>query len=61
MNVQYIYKEILPFVKEGSLTYDDFDKIFGFLPLKEQYPICYAIQDELHINLVDEIDSPPTA
>ncbi len=60
MNTQYILKEIQPFVVGKQLTYDDFEKIFGFLPLKEQYPICYAIQDELQIELVDEItDAPP--
>ena len=60
MNTQYILKEIQPFVVDRRLTYDDFEKIFGFLPLKEQYPICYAIQDELQIELVDEItDAPP--
>ena len=60
MNTQYILKEIQPFVVDRRLTYDDFEKCFGFLPLKEQYPICYAIQDELQIELVDEItDAPP--
>ena len=59
MNIQYIAKEIRPYVVGNQLTYDDFEKIFGFLPRKEQYPICYAVQDELNIEMVDEIDSPP--
>lgn len=57
MNSARISSLISPFVKENKLTYDDFDKIFGFLPRREQYNICYAIQDELHIKLVDEIIS----
>lgn len=59
MNTNYISKVIGPFVADNRLTYDDFEKIFGLLPLKEQYPICYAIQDDLHIELVDEITSEP--
>ena len=60
MNTQYILKQIRPFVVNNQLTYDDFEKRFGLLPLKEQYPICYAIQDALKIELVDEItDAPP--
>lgn len=56
MNSRYILKTIRPFVKDGKLTYDDFGKIFGFLPRKEQYPIAYAIQDDLQIELVDAIE-----
>ena len=59
MNTQYILKQIRPYVVDGKLTYDDFEKIFGFLPLKEQYPICYAVQDDLKIELVDEINFAP--
>lgn len=59
MNVDAINKEIAPYVVNGALTYDDFDKIFGFLPLKEQYPIAYTIQDDLKIELVDEITAAP--
>lgn len=36
MNTQYIFEQIKPCVRENKLTYDDFEKIFGFLPLKEQ-------------------------
>ena len=59
MNTQYIEKEIRPHVVGNQLTYDAFDQIFGFLPRKEQYQICDAIQDELKIELVDEITSSP--
>lgn len=61
MNTDYLLKTIRPFVRDNQLTYDDFEKIFGFLPLKEQYPIAYAIQDDLKIELVDEIVSSPVA
>lgn len=57
MNTQYILEQIKPCVRENKLTYDDFEKIFGCLPLKEQYTICYAIEDELKIELVDEIST----
>ncbi len=58
MNTQYIFERIKPCVKDNKLTYDDFDKIFGFMQRKEQYPIAYAIQDELHVELVDELNEP---
>ena len=59
MNSQYILKTIRPFVRDNKLTYDDFDKVFGFLPRKEQYSIADAIQDDLHIELVDELEEVP--
>lgn len=59
MNSQYILKTIRPFVHDNKLTYDDFDKVFGFLQRKEQYQIAYTIQDDLHIELVDEIEDSP--
>lgn len=60
MNSQYILKTIRQFVRDNKLTYDDFDKVFGFLPRKEQYSIADAIQDDLHIELVDELEETPT-
>lgn len=60
MNSQYILKTIRPFVREDKLTYDDFDKVFGFLPRKEQYSIADSIQDDLHIELVDELAETTT-
>ena len=59
VDVEAIRKEITPYVVDNKLTYDNFDKIFGFLPRKEQYPIAYIIEDDLKIELVDEIISPP--
>lgn len=59
MNTKYLLKQIRPYVKDNRLTYDDFDKIFGFLERREQYQIVDALHDDLKIKLVDEIDSPP--
>ena len=59
VDVEMIRKEIRPYVVGNELTYDDFEKVFGFLSLKEQYQICYTIQDDLKIELVDETTSPP--
>ena len=59
MNAAYISKLIRPFVRDNKLTYDDFDKIFGFLPRKEQYSIADTVQDDLNIELVDEIEELP--
>ena len=59
VDVEEIRKAIRPHVIDGVLTYDNFERIFGFLPLKEQYSICYAIQDHLKIELVDETISAP--
>ena len=59
MNIEAIHKAIAPCVVNGEMTWDDFDKIFNFLPLKEQYAISFAIQDDLKIEFVDEIISAP--
>ena len=59
INEKYLLKQIRPYVKDNRLTYDDFDKIFGFLERREQYAIVDALRDNLKIELVDEIDSPP--
>ena len=37
MNLDYLQKKIRPFVVNNQLTYDDFDKIFGQLPRREQW------------------------
>ncbi len=54
MNIEELYKMISPYVVNGEMTWDNFEKIFGFLPKKEQYLICDAVQDELKISLVEE-------
>ena len=57
INIEAIHKAIAPYAVNDEMTWDDFDKIFNFLPLKEQYPIAEAIQDNLKIEFVDEIIS----
>ena len=59
MNTQYLLNRIRPYVRDNRLTYDDFEKLFGFLERKEQYPIVDALYDDLKIELVDDFDSPP--
>lgn len=54
MNTNDILKKIRPHVVNNQLTYNDFEKIFGDLPRKEQYPIAKVIQEDLDIELVDE-------
>lgn len=61
MNIEAIRKVISPYVVKDEMTWDDFDKIFNFLPLKEQYSIAEVIQDDLHVEIVDEIISAEVA
>ena len=62
MNINYISQVIRPYVVERQMTYADFDRVFGFLELREQYPIVDIIRDELKIDFVDEIlTEPPTS
>ena len=62
MNINYISQVIRPYVVENKLTYADFERVFGFLELREQYPIVDIIRDELKIDFVDEIlTEPPTS
>ena len=51
VDAETIRKEIRPYVVCNELAYDDFEKVFGFLSLKEQYLIAYTIQDDLRIEL----------
>ena len=41
MDPEQVLKEIRLCIVGNEMTWDDFDKIFGFLPRKEQYPIAY--------------------
>lgn len=59
MNIDYISQVIRPYVVEKKITYDDFERVFGFLTLREQYPIVNIIRDELKIDFVDEILTEP--
>ena len=62
MNIDYISQVIRPYVVESQMTYDDFERVFGFLTLREQYPIVDIIRDELKIDFVDKLSTePPTS
>jgi len=53
MNEEIILGMANPYVKDGAITYDEFDRIFAILSRKEQY----AVTDILYkngINLVDD-------
>ena len=58
MNRETISKAINPYIINEKMTWDSFDKIFGFLSKKEQYAIADVIQDNLKISLVEELISP---
>lgn len=55
----YVAEKIRLCVTAGKLTYDDFGKIFGTLPRDEQLDVINVIQDDLHIEVVDELDAAP--
>ena len=54
MNGKKILEMIRPFVKNGQLTYENFDEIFKFLSQKEKYLVADFLNDNLKIILVDE-------
>lgn len=53
MNVEIILHMAEPYVKDGAITYDEFDKIFSILSRKEQYAVSEVLFQN-GINLVDE-------
>lgn len=53
MNEQVIMQMIHPYVKDSSITYQDFDNIFNILSKKEQYEISDLLYEK-GINLIDE-------
>ena len=56
MNEEIILKMVNPYLKNGELTYDDFENIFCILSLKEQYKVSEILFSN-GIDLVDtEID-----
>ena len=57
VDLETLSKMIQPHVVNDQMTYNDFEKIFGFLPRKEQYALAHTIEDVLNIELVDEIIS----
>ena len=55
MDSEYILKTIRPYVVESQMTYDDFERAFGFPDRREQYVIVRFIEEELQIFFVDEL------
>ncbi len=53
MNEEIILDMAKPYVKDGAITYDEFDKIYAMLSRKEQY----AVTDILFNNGINLIDS----
>ena len=56
MNEKIILQMIEPYLKDNSLTYDDFDKVFSFLSLVEQYNVV-EILSKYEIKLIDVEES----
>lgn len=53
MNEEIILQMTMPYVKDGSITYDEFDGIFSILSKKEQYAVVEILY-KAGIDLVDE-------
>lgn len=53
MNEEIILGMVGPYVKDGAITYDEFDQIFSILSRKEQY----TVTDILHKNGIDLVDA----
>lgn len=52
MREDIILQMVQPYVKDGAITYDEFDGVFDILSLKEQY----AVTDVLYSNGINLID-----
>lgn len=57
MNNDVILEMVKPYVKGNVLTYDDFDEIFNFLKLKEQYKVIEVLDS----NNIELSESYPEA
>lgn len=53
MNENIILQMVNPYIKDSAITYDEFDSLFKFLSIKEQYQITDILYNN-GINLVDE-------
>ena len=56
MNEELVLKMAKQNLKNGTLTYELFDKIYGMLSRKEQYQVC-EILNQNNIELVDSFDT----
>lgn len=52
MNKEIILSMAKPYVKDGAITYDEFDQLFSILSRKEQYTVSELLFNN-GINLVD--------
>lgn len=54
MNEEIILTMVRPYLKNKTLTYDEFDNIFSMLSHKEQYEVCEILFNN-DISLVDTV------
>lgn len=52
MNEEIILNMVKPYVKDGAITYDEFDQLFSMLSRKEQYKVSEILFNN-GINLID--------
>lgn len=58
MNEELVYKMIKPYIKDNTLKYSVFYRLFSMLRKPEQYAIINLIEDKFNIELIDdEFDS----
>jgi len=53
VNEEIILSMVKPYVKNGAITYDEFDKLFSILSRREQY----AVTDVLYRNGIELVDA----
>lgn len=53
MNEDIILSMVSPYVKDGAITYDQFNGLFSILSIKEQYSVVEVLYKS-GINLIDE-------
>ncbi len=58
MNEELILQMAKPYVKNGVLSYDLFDRVYNMLSLREQYQVCEMLYSH-NIHLSDADDSSP--
>lgn len=52
MNEEIILGMVKPYIKDSTITYDEFDQLFSILSRKEQYIVCEVLFNN-GISLVD--------
>lgn len=56
MNEDLVYSMIKPYVRDDTLSYKDFYRLFDVLRKNEQYQIINLIEDKFNIRLVDPLE-----